>query len=724
MAESAATIRRRTRLPAGPQPPVAPRRPRRIVARHGVRSDDYYWMRDDSRTRADVLGYLRSEAAYSGAVLAHLKPLQESLHAEMIARIKHDDASVPWRKHGHWYYSRYARGLDHPIHVRRQGSMESPEQVMLDVNQLAAGRDYFTVDELSVSPDGQWLAWAEDAVGRGQFVVRIKHLPTGEVLPERIENTEPEVEWAADNSTFLYIAKDPETLLGFQVRKHVLRTDPAADTVVWEQADDSFYTGIGKTKDDRFLLITTQSTVSSECWYASADDPTLAFQCFLPRARDHEYQVEHFQDRWIVRTNADAPNFRLCSVPFGAERQRDAWTELVPHDSKVFLHGFDVFRRFLAIEERVDGLRQLRLQPWARGEVENGVAAIAAVRLPAPDPCFAMFLGQNEELDVDRLRYSYTSLTNPTTILEYDAITGATEMLRREPVLGSFDSANYRSEWRWVTARDGARVPVSLVYRADTPRDGSAPLLQVGYGAYGISQDPVFSTSLLSLLDRGFICATAHVRGGQELGRSWYDAGRLLNKRNSFSDFIDVSDWLVQERYADPQRLFAMGGSAGGLLVAGCALQAPQRYRAIVALVPFVDVLTSMLDETIPLTTNEYDEWGDPRLAAHYAAIRAWSPYDNIERREYPAMYIATGLWDSQVQYWEPAKFVARLRALKTDSRLIVLHVDLDAGHGGKSGRLQHYREVAEQWAFLLDQSNGSAALQPTAQPAPPVTPR
>jgi oligopeptidase B len=684
-------------------PPVAARRPFAVESPHGTRTDEYYWLRDDARQNPEVLAYLRAENAYADAVLAPLAPLREKLYREMVARIKQDDASVPYLKGRYWYYTRYETGQEHPIHARRAGTLEAPEQILLDVNAMAVGKDFFQVDELSVSPDGKLLAWAEDGIGRRQYVIRVKDLVTGKVLPDRIENAEPNVEWAADNRTFLYVEKHPQTLLGYKVRKHVLGSDPKDDPIVWEQTDESYYTGIDKTKDDRYLLIGTQSTVSSEYWYADASDPKLEFRLFLGRERDHEYQVEHFEGRWIVRTNWQAKNFRIVEVARGDEARREAWRGLVAHNPEGFVHGFDVFRNFLAVEEREGGLRKIRLRPWQTSEARSD--GLRETFITADEPTYAMRLGANEEIDSDTVRYVYTSLTTPTSTYDLDTRTGARTLRKREPVLGDFDPASYVSEYVWVTARDGARVPVSLVYRKDTPRDGTAPLLQYGYGSYGITMDPAFSTTLLSLLDRGLVYALAHIRGGQERGRAWYENGKLLHKMNTFTDFIDVTRWLVANRYADPQRVFARGGSAGGLLMGAIANLAPADYRGIVSLVPFVDVVTTMLDPTIPLTTNEYDEWGDPADKRYYDYMLSYSPYDNLRRQAYPAMYVQTGLWDSQVQYWEPTKYVARLRRLKTDDRRLIYRVNMEAGHGGKSGRFQRIAEIAEQYAFVLGEA-------------------
>ena len=511
-----------------------------------------------------------------------------------------------------------------------------------------------------------------------------------------IENVEPAVAWAADSRTVIYIEKDPQTLLGSRVRKHVLGTDPATDPLVYEEPDDAFYLDVSRSKDGRHLYIHADSTVSSEQWFADAGDPGLEFRLIVPRERDHEYQAEHFDGRWILRSNWHAPNFRIVEAPLAGVEDRSQWRDLVAHRDDAFLHGFSVFSEFLAIEERSGGLRKVRIRRWQGGE---------DFHLASDEPAYRAALGDNEEVGSHTVRYTYTSLTTPATTYDYDVRTGERTLLKQEPVLGEFDPGRYVTEYLWVPARDGERIPVAIVHLRGYAKDGTAPLLQYGYGSYGLSSDPAFSSAVLSLLDRGFVYAVAQVRGGQELGRRWYDAGRLLQKQNSFTDFIDVTRHLVREGYADPARVFARGGSAGGLLMGAIANLAPQDYKALVAHVPFVDVVTTMLDESIPLTTNEYDEWGDPNERESYEYMLSYSPYDNVARQAYPSMLVTTGLWDSQVQYFEPAKWVARLRQMKTDANPLLLRVNMEAGHGGKSGRFQRYRELAEEYAFLLDQA-------------------
>jgi oligopeptidase B len=678
-------------------PPVAAMRPHRIESPHGARSDDYYWLRDDARAAPEVIAHLEAENAYREAATVSWKPLQDSLYREIVGRIRQDDASVPYEDNGYWYLQRFDTGDEYPVYARRAGSAEGPEQVLLDLREQARGLDYYDVGSVEVSHDNRLLAYTEDAVGRRQYTLRFKDIASGALLPDAVPNVEEGIVWTADNRHVLYVEKDPVTLLGLRVRVHELGTDPATDRLVHEETDDAFYTSVGLSKDRRFLLIDSSSTITSEVRHARLDDPQLAFRTFLPRERGHEYSIDHVGERWVVRSNWQAVNFRLFECATDAAGSREHWRELVAHRDDVLIAGFDVFSEFLAIEERAEGLRKIRIRRW------DGTREF---HLDSDEPAYRMALDANEEVGSEVVRYSYTSLTTPRTTYDYDLRTGERRLLKREPVLGEFDPSRYATEYLWASARDGERVPVALVYRRTSfQRDGSAPLLQYGYGAYGISSDPAFSSSVLSLLDRGFVYAVAQVRGGQERGRRWYDAGRLLRKRHSFEDFIDVTRFLVAAGYADPARVFARGGSAGGLLVAGVANMAPELYRGIVAHVPFVDIVTTMLDESIPLTTNEYDEWGDPNEHEFYAYMLSYSPYDNVRPQAYPALYVTTGLWDSQVQYYEPAKWVAKLRRLKTDDRLLVMRANMEAGHGGRSGRFEHLREIAEEYAFLLHEA-------------------
>jgi oligopeptidase B len=680
------------------EPPRAPARPWIIASPHGERTDPYYWLRDDERRDPEVRAYLAAENAYKERRLAPVAPLRDALYQEIIGRLKPDDASVPYLKDGYWYYSRYEAGREHPVFARRRASLQAPEEIILDCNERAAagraaGHDYYHIGAIEVSPDTRWLALCEDFVGRRQYELRFRDLASGEILDEAITNVESDVAWANDNATVLYVEKDAETLLGIYVKKHRLRG--LADELVFTQTDASFYTGVAKSKSERFIFIHMESTLSSEWRYADADDPRLEFQVFLPHEPDHEYQIEHLADHFIVRTNWSARNFRIMQTPIGAASHgRSVWQDLVPHREDTFIEDFDVFERMLALGVRSEALRKIRIHPLTPGSTPFFIAS--------DEPAYSMALSINPSLDTDTVRYAYSSLTTPTSIYDYDTRSGEKTLLKRDPVVGDFSPENYATEFLFAPARDGRRIPVSLVYRKGFVRDGSAPLLQYGYGAYGWSMDPYFSAARLSLLDRGFVYAIAHVRGGQELGRPWYDDGRSLNKLNSFHDFIDVTRELAAQGYADRRKIFAMGGSAGGLLVAAVANMRGLDYRGIVAQVPFVDVITTMLDDGIPLTTNEYDEWGDPKDRRCFEYMLSYSPYDNVRAQDYPAMLVTTGLWDSQVQYYEPAKWVAKLRALKTDRNPLLLHVEMEAGHGGKSGRFERHRETAMEYAFML----------------------
>jgi oligopeptidase B len=658
-----------------------------------TREDEYYWLRDDARSDPAMLAYLAAENAYADAAMAPLQPLQQRLYEEIVGRIQQDDSSVPYRERGYWYYTRFETGQDYPIHARRRGSMEAPEEILLDVNAMAAGKDYFSVGDYAISQDNLQLAWAEDAVGRRQYTIRFRDLSTGVERAERIEGVAANLVWADDNRTLFYVEKDPETLLTVRVKKHVLDTPVASDTLVYEEEDDSFYMGIDRSRDDRFLCITMESTVSSELRYAPAADP-VSFTVLARRERDIEYQADHLDDRWVIRTNADALNFKLVTAPTQAT-SRAQWRDWVAHRDDVYIEGYELFDGFTAIAERSNALERLRL-------LRNGATGDDEF-VQADEPAYSMGLDVNAEPDTDWLRYGYTSLTTPATTYELNVRTGERRMLKQQPVIG-YDPSRYATERMWATARDGARVPVSLVYRKGLARDGSAPLLQYAYGSYGLSMDPSFNLPVVSLLDRGVVYAIAHIRGGEEMGRAWYDDGKLLNKRNTFNDFIDVTEFLVAQGVAARDRVAGYGGSAGGLLMGAIANLAPDKYRVLLSQVPFVDVVTTMLDPSIPLTTNEYDEWGIPEQREFYEYMLSYSPYDNLSAQAYPALFVGTGLWDSQVQYWEPAKYVARLRDRNTSPHPVLLRTNMDAGHGGKSGRFRRYRELAEMYAFLLDQ--------------------
>jgi oligopeptidase B len=677
------------------KPPMAAVHAHAIESPNGTRNDNYYWLRDDKRTQPEVLAYLDAENAYTAAMTARTKPLETTIYDEIVGRTRQDDSSVPARYRHYWYYTRFQQGGEYPLYARRHGKPDAAEEVLLDEPAMAQGHGFFSIAAREISPNEKLLAWSEDDVGRRQFVVHVKDLASGKLLSDEIKGTSGSIAWADDDKTLFYVENDPETLLTVRVKKHVLGTDAAKDVVVHEESDHSYYINVRRSSDDHFVLIEEDSTLSTEMRFVRADKPTTKFRVFAPRERELEYHADHTGSRWVVRSNLDAKNFRLQQVDDGAVGDKRHWKDVVKGSDDVFINDFALFKRYLVISERNGGLLRLRIHPW-NGKAETFVKS--------DEPAYVTTLGDNREQDTDILRYDYASLTTPTTIYDIDMRSGKRELKKRDAVLGDFDPANYVTERLWAPARDGTRIPVSLVHRADVKKDGSAPMLQYGYGSYGISTDPYFSAARLSLLDRGFVFAIAHVRGGQELGRTWYENGKLRNKRNTFTDFIDVTEFLVREGYAAKDKVFAQGGSAGGLLMGAVANMAPQDYRGIVANVPFVDVVTTMLDESIPLTTNEFDEWGNPKQADAYATMMAYSPYDNVTAQAYPAMLVTTGLWDSQVQYYEPAKWVAKLRATKTDQQPLLLKVNMEAGHGGRSGRFQRDRETAEVYAFILGQ--------------------
>ena len=684
--------------------PVASRRPHRHEKHGDVRVDDYYWLRE--RDNPEVREYLEAENAHVRKVMAGTAGFEERLFEEIKGRIKQTDMSVPYREDAYRYYRRYEEGREYEIHCRRpiaaSGEPDAPaddEQVILDVNRVAAGHEFCQVAARPVSPGADLLAYAVDTVGRRQYTIRVRDVATGEDLPDVIADVTSNIAWAADSKAFFYARHDPTTLRPYQVLRHRLGDDPAADRLVHEETDDTFSCGVWLSRSKRYILIGLFQTLTTEFRYLDAADPEAPLKTFLPRRRGHEYDIDHYRGRFTIRSNAGARNFRLLEAE-GDPPPPDAWRELIPHREDVLITGFELFRDHLVVAERQDGLTRLRVRRW--DGAEHHVAFDEAA--------FAVSIGTNREPETTTLRFNYSSLTTPPSVYDYDMETRARTLLKQEEVLGDFDPARYETERLLATAPDGVHVPVSLVRRKRdaaerTPRAaGPAPLLLYGYGAYGISMEPTFRSSRLSLLDRGFTYAIAHVRGGEELGRWWYDDGKLRKKKNTFTDFIACAEHLVAEGYAVPERLFAMGGSAGGLLMGAVVNLRPDLFHGVVAQVPFVDVVTTMLDESIPLTTGEYDEWGNPNEPGDYACIRSYSPYDNMEPVVWPHLLVMTGLHDSQVQYWEPAKWVARRRALRPeDGRRLLLKTNMDAGHGGASGRFRQYREIALQYAFLLD---------------------
>ncbi|AVR46166.1 oligopeptidase B [Christiangramia fulva] len=673
--------------------PVAKKIPKKLEKHGDVRIDNYFWM--NQREDPGVIEYLNSENDYNEAVTAHTKEFQQQLFAEMKARIKEDDESVPYKLHGYWYITRYEKGGDYPIYSRKKESPDAPEEVMFNVNEMAKGFDYYSLGGLNVSTNNQLVAFGTDTVSRRKYTIRIKNLETGEIYPEEIKNTTGGSTWANDNKTLYYTKKDPQTLRSFQIYRHILGTDPKKDTLIYEEKDETFSAYVYKSKSHQFIIIGSHSTLTTEYRFLNANHPEGDFRVFQPRVRGLEYSISHFEDHFYVMTNKDgATNFKLMKTLVG-ETEMENWVDVIPHREDFLLEDIDIFRDYLVVSERNNGLNKIRIVRWEDD---------SEYYIPFDNETYTAYTSINPDFDTEVLRYNYNSMTTPTSVVEFNMKTKEKTVLKEHEVLGGkFDKNNYAAERIWATADDGTKIPVSLVYRKGTKMDGSNPLLQYAYGSYGSTIDPYFSSVRLSLLDRGFIYAIAHVRGGEYLGRNWYEEGRLFKKTNTFDDFIAVSEYLIDKKYTSAAHLYAMGGSAGGLLMGAVINRAPQLYNGVIAAVPFVDVVTTMLDESIPLTTGEYDEWGNPDNREYYEYMKSYSPYDNIKRQDYPNMLVTTGLHDSQVQYWEPAKWVAKLREYKTDSNVLLLHTNMEAGHGGPSGRFEALREVAEEYAFLLD---------------------
>ena len=676
---------------SAPVAPVAKVVPRQLEKHGHVRTDNYHWLKE--RESAEVIDYLEAENDYTESALAHLKTRREELFDEIVGRIQQDDSTVPYALGDYLYYRRYREGGEYPIYCRRGKQEGAEEEILLDANRLAEGQDFLQVRGAKVSENHKLLAYAVDTVGRRLYTLRFRDLESGEDFADAIPNVTGNHVWAADNRTVFYTQQDPETLRWYRIYRHVLGTDPQDDVLVYEERDEEFSSFVYKTKSREFLVIGSEQTLSSEYRILPAAEPQGEFAVFQPREENHEYSVDHAAGKFYVRTNWEAKNFRLMAASVDATGKEN-WREVIAHRKDVYLNGVELFRDHMVVSEREDGLIRMRIVPWD-GSAEH--------YLDFGEPAYLAFFDDNYEFDTGVLRYGYTSLTTPYSVFDYDMATRTKTLRKEDPVLGGFDKHNYVTERLWASARDGVRVPVSVVYRKGFKPDGTAPLLLYAYGSYGYSMDARFNSSRLSLLDRGFAYAIAHIRGGQELGRGWYEDGKLMKKMNTFTDFIDAGKHLVAEGYTSDDRLFAMGGSAGGLLMGAVANLAPELFHGIVSRVPFVDVVTTMLDPDIPLTTSEYDEWGNPNEREAYDYMLSYSPYDNLEAKDYPHMLITAGLHDSQVQYWEPAKYVAKLRTLKTGDDLLLLSTNMEAGHGGASGRFQRYRETALIYSFLLD---------------------
>lgn len=674
-----------------PPAPIATKKPH-IHEIHGhQRSDDYFWLRDDKRSSPQVLDYLKQENTYTERQMAPLATLQADLYDEMVARQEPQLESVPYFKKGYWYLSRFEEGKEFTIFTRKAGSMNAPEELLLDCNHRASDHAYYHLGGLALSTNSMLMAYSEDIVGRRQYTLHIKNLKTGEDFIDVIEDV-ADVEWANDNQTMFYVKIHPQTLLPYRVYRHKLGDKVANDVLVYEELDDTFYLSIYKTRSEKYLVISIESTLTSESLLLAADSPNDDFVSFLPRLRSHEYYVDHFEDLFYVSSNKNAKNFALLTTKEPVNQDCTGWTTVIAARPDVLLESFELMEDWLIVEERQAGLPVLRQISLSSGESKT---------LVFNDPTYTVFSHHNPEPNSTKFRYQYTSFTTPSTVYELDLNTGETVLLKQSQVIGAFSSDDYQSERLWITARDGEQVPVSLVYRKALFNHHN-PLLIYAYGSYGHSMDIGFSSANLSLLDRGFVYAVAHVRGGEDLGRHWYEQGKLLNKKNTFNDFIDVSEALVDKGYGAHDQVFAMGGSAGGLLMGAIINQAPQLYKGVVAAVPFVDIISTMLDESIPLTTGEYDEWGNPNTEQYYRYMLSYSPYDQVRAQDYPNILVVTGLHDSQVQYWEPAKWVAKLREYKTDNNQLLLHTDMEAGHGGKSGRFKHLEDTAREFAFLL----------------------
>ncbi|MFQ6612843.1 MAG: S9 family peptidase [Fidelibacterota bacterium] len=683
-------------------PPVAEKHPHEITIHGDTRVDDYYWMRlkDEQKTAenpdsqtVEVLDYIKAENNYTRSSLKHTETFQETLYNEIVGRIKKDDRSVPYYYNGYWYYDRFEPGKEYPIYCRKKSSLAAAEEIILDENELAEGHDYFAVRGLEISPDNQWLSYGVDTVSRRIYTLHFKNLRTGAILDSAVPNTTGSVAWANDNQTVFYTAKNKVTLLSEEIYRHKLGTSAQSDVKVYSEPDKAFYIGVYRSKSGQYIIIWNSSTLVSDYHILAADNPGGRFRQFTARGQEHEYSIEHFKDRFYIVTNWQAKNFRLMETPVN-QTDRSNWKEVIPHREDVQLRGIEVFQDHLVLSERKDGLTQLRILNQKTG---------SDTYLDFGEPAYAANISVNREFNTNLLRYTYTSLVTPRSEYDYNMDSGEKVLLKRDEVVGGYDLEGYVTERLYATSRDGKRIPISLVYKRGFEKNGNGNLLLYGYGSYGYTMDPRFSSVRLSLLDRGFCFAIAHVRGSQVYGRPWYEDGKVMHKKNTFFDFIDVAEFLISQQFTSPEHLFCMGGSAGGLLIGAVINYRPDLFKGAVAAVPFVDVVTTMLDESIPLTTNEFDEWGNPKEKEYYDYMLSYSPYDNVTAQDYPNLLVTSGFFDSQVQYWEPLKWVAKLRAVKTGNSKLYLHMNMDAGHGGKSGRFRRYRETALEYAFMLD---------------------
>lgn len=672
--------------------PIAKKQKKELTIHDDTRIDNYYWLKE--REDQEVINYLNEENTYTDTMLSHTKTFQEDLFQEIKGRIKQTDMSVPYKDNGYFYLTRYEEGKEYPVYARKKETLEAAEEILLNVNELAKPYDFYAIGSRSVSPNNKILAYGEDTLSRRIYTARFKNLETGEMLEDVIPNTTGGVVWANDNKTVFYTVKD-EALRPYKIYKHKLGTDASEDKLVYHEKEETYRCGIYKSKSKEFLIIGSFQTLSTEYHILEADKPDNNFRVFFPRDYKNklEYYISHYDDKFYIRTNLDkASNFRLMETPVN-RTDKKYWKEVIPHRTDVLLEDVDIFKNYLVLSERIEGITNLRIMP-NKGEehyINFGEAA------------YMTYASVNLEFDTDIFRLGYTSLTTPNSTYDYNMKTREKILLKQQEVIGDFKASDYVSERLYAIARDSTKVPISIVYKKGTAKNSNNPLLLYAYGSYGSSMDPYFSSVRLSLLDRGFVYAIAHVRGGEEMGRQWYENGKLLNKKNTFTDFIDCAEFLIEEKYTNKDKLFAYGGSAGGLLMGAIINMRPDLWKGVVAAVPFVDVVTTMLDESIPLTTGEFDEWGNPKNKEYYDYIKSYSPYDNVAAKDYPSLLVTTGLHDSQVQYWEPAKWVAKLRDMKTDKNPLLLKTNMEAGHGGASGRFKRLREVALQYTFMFD---------------------
>ncbi len=674
-------------------PPKADKIAKHLEIHDDVRVDEYYWL--NQKDEPEVIDYLERENDYYDKMTAHTKEFKEDLFEEMKSRIKEDDESVPYFYNGYYYITRFETGKDYPIYTRKKNSLDAEEEVLFNVNEMAEGHSFYNLRGINISLDNKWAAFGIDTVSRRKYTIYIKNLETGEILPQGIGVTTGSSTWANDNKTLFYTRKDEQTLRSNQIFKHIRGTDPSTDELIFTEDDETFGTYVYKSKTNKYLIIGCYSTLTSEFQILDANTPEGKFTIFQPRERGLEYGISHYGDSFYILTNKDdATNFKLMKTP-EKSTLKENWKDVIPHREDVLVEDVDIFKDYLVVSERNNGLNKLRIIRW--DETED-------YYLPFDNETYTAYTTQNPEFDTKVLRYRYNSLTTPASVIDFNMETRDKTIKKEVEVLGGkFDKNNYESQRVWATAEDGTKIPISMVYRKGIKKDGSNPLLIYGYGSYGATIDPYFSSSRLSLLDRGFIFAIAHVRGGEYLGRQWYEDGKLLKKKNTFTDFVDASKFLIAEGYTSKDHLYASGGSAGGLLMGAVLNMAPEIYNGVIASVPFVDVVTTMLDDSIPLTTGEYDEWGNPNEPEYYNYMKSYSPYDNVSAKEYPNIFVTTGYHDSQVQYWEPAKWVAKLRELNKGDNHIYFHTNMDAGHGGASGRFEALKEVAMDYAFLLD---------------------